>query len=328
MVSAILGENTYLLDPIKVDFSIDESSSVLFLGSDKNIASSLCSSAALSLIHQGVTTHLFNGDRSYSVTEMGERVEHPFMYLCNNSEKDNAKVHKTSELLSVLSGLYSEYLHREKLYNDESDECDSFEPIVTIINDAFAINAIKNNDAIISQNSVANEDTINRNHLKDESDEEDEASPDEIFEIQKIYKDDGSIDMDKIDSYAAELKSTSSEYGASFNANVQEVLKTLILEGYRVNMFVVMSIKGGDDYSISGMIPEIKNTVLFNDTQYAQYVSNAMFAKEMLSNISNAPHDESMAVLVSKKKLVKVRPVMYDVSNEEERSELDKIIKG
>ena len=50
-VSAILGENTYLLDPIKVDFSIDESSSVLFLGSDKNIASSLCSSVALSLIN-------------------------------------------------------------------------------------------------------------------------------------------------------------------------------------------------------------------------------------------------------------------------------------
>jgi hypothetical protein len=93
-------------------------------------------------------------------------------------------------------------------------------------------------------------------------------------------------------------------------------------------MFVVMSIKGGDDYSISGIIPEIKNTVLFNDTQYAQYVSNAMFAKEMLSNISNAPHDESMAVLVSKKKLVKARPVIFNVSNIEERRALDKIIKG
>ena len=168
MVSAILGENTYLLDPIKVDFSIDESSSVLFLGSDKNIASSLCSSVALSLINQGVTTHLFNGDRSYSVTEIGERVEHPFMYLCNNSAKDNAKAHKTSELLSVLSGLYSEYLHREKLYNDESDECDSFEPIVTIINDAFAINAIKNNDAIVSQSSVANEGISNLNYSEDD----------------------------------------------------------------------------------------------------------------------------------------------------------------
>ena len=134
--------------------------------------------------------------------------------------------------------------------------------------------------------------------------------------------------MKMFESFATELKCTDSGYGASFNANIQEVLKTLILEGYRVNMFVVMSIKGGDDYSISGMIPEIKNTVLFNDTQYAQYVSNAMFAKEMLFNISNAPHDESMAVLVSKKKLVKARPVMYDVSNAEERNALDKIIKG
>jgi hypothetical protein len=35
-----------------------------------------------------------------------------------------------------------------------------------------------------------------------------------------------------------------------------------------------------------------------------------------------------MAVLVSKKKLVKARPVMYDVSNTEERRALDKIIKG
>lgn len=324
MVSAVLGENTYLLDPIKVDFSTDEYSSVLFLGSNKNIASSLCSSVALSLINQGVITHLFNGDRSYSVTETGERVEHPFMYLCNNSEKDNAKLHKTSELLSVFSGLYSEYLRREKLYNDESDECDSFEPIVTIINDAFAINAIKNNDAVISQNSVANEDTSNPNYPEDESDEED------LFEILGNTSDnnEGAIDMNMVESFANELKSASSEYYCtSFNINIQEALKTLILEGYRVNMFVVMSIKGGDDYSISGIIPEIKNTVLFNDTQYAQYVSNAMFAKEMLSNISNAPHDESMAVLVSKKKLIKARPVIYDVSNIEERRALDKIIK-
>jgi hypothetical protein len=133
--------------------------------------------------------------------------------------------------------------------------------------------------------------------------------------------------MKMFDTFASEIKSTSSEYGVSFNANVQEVLKTLVLEGYRVNMFVVMSIKGGDDYSISGMIPEIKNTVLFNDTQYAQYVSNAMFAKEMISNISNAPQDESMAVLVSKKKLIKMRPIMYDISNTAEVSEIDKIIK-
>ena len=322
MVSAILGENTYLLDPIKVDFSIDESSSVLFLGSDKNIASSLCSSVALSLINQGVTTHLFNGDRSYSVTEMGERVEHPFMYLCNNSAKDNAKVHKTSELLSILSGLYSEYLRREKLYNDESDECDSFEPIVTIINDAFAINTIKNNESVTSQGGVTNQNTENQNSYK--------AEDGGIFEISKVLSssDDGSIDEAVFDNFLSISQSERDSFGDSFNVNVQEILKTLILEGYRVNMFVVMSIKGGDDYSISGMIPEIKNTVLFNDTQYAQYVSNAMFAKEMLSNISNAPHDESMAVLVSKKKLVKVRPVMYDVSNAEERSALDKIIKG
>ena len=195
---------------------------------------------------------------------------------------------------------------------------------MTIINDAFAINAIKNNDAVVSQSSIVNEDTSNRNYSEDESDEEN------IYEILGSTSDNNedSIDMKMFDSFATELKSTGSGYDSSFNANVQEVLKTLILEGYRVNMFVVMSIKGGDDYSISGIIPEIKNTVLFNDTQYAQYVSNAMFAKEMLSNISNAPHDESMAVLVSKKKLVKARPVMYDVSNTEERRALDKIIKG
>ena len=300
-VSAVLGENTYLLEPIKIDFSIDESSSLLLLGSDKNISSSLCVSVGLSLINQGIKTHMFNGDRSYSISDDGDRVEHPFMYVCNNLVNACAKTHKTNEIANILSELYSEYLRREKLYNDESEECETFEPIITIINDAYAINAIKNNDAVVSQNKK-NSSIINTMTQNDAKEESDEASMFDILKnMDSADKDEDSINMDVFNDFGRQVQNLSDLQGFSFKSSVQEVLKKLLLEGYRVNMFVIMSIKGGDDYSISAIIPEIKNLVLFNETQYAQYVGNSMFAKEMLSNISNAPQDESMAVLVSKK---------------------------
>ena len=61
---AVLGEDVYRMSPFRIKFSQSENSSVLFLGSDKQMASSLCTSVALSLMRQNVQVHLFNGDRT------------------------------------------------------------------------------------------------------------------------------------------------------------------------------------------------------------------------------------------------------------------------
>ena len=64
--AAIVAEDAYRMSPLRINFSQHENSSVLLLGSDKQIASSLCSSFVLSLARQKVAMHLFNGDRIFT----------------------------------------------------------------------------------------------------------------------------------------------------------------------------------------------------------------------------------------------------------------------
>lgn len=301
--SAVIAEDAYRMTPLRIDFSQHENSSILLLGSDKQIASSLCSSFVLSLAKQEVPIHLFNGDRT-KVQEEYETVAHSFMYVCQNADALGTRVknHRLNEFSAVLKEIYSEYLRRQVLYQKAENEDLEFTPMFLVINDLFAIEAFINNEIVEgeSQNETDNVSSVSSFNLMD-------------------------IDLDAAFSDFTSAKSTSS---GSFRENVQSILSTLLKNGWRQNMHLILAIKG-DPYTWrnSRVVSETSKIILFNTTDYADQMENTYYLKEMLKNISNNG-EETMAIWSNRKTFSKIRPIMYKLSNPDEVSAIDALIKG
>lgn len=298
--SAVIGEDVYRMSPLKLQFTQDENSSVLFLGSDKRIASSLCASTALSLARQNVKVHMFNGDRT-KLQEDGESVQHPFMYVCQNMElkKNLVENHRLDELKDVLRNLYTEYLKRQAMVQRADDVDPSFEPEFLLINDLFGIESFVSNDIIENSSETI---TI-----------EPEKKRGFDFDYNIFGKKESKVEV---------------EIG-NFRESLQNIMTALLKNGYRYNMHLILAIKG-DPSVWRGMrvASEINNVVMFNDTEYAEQVDNAYYLKEMLKNISNSGEDETLAVWTRRRQLSKIRPIIYKMSRSGEEDALKKLVGG
>ena len=293
--SALIGEDAYRMTPLHLRFSQYENSSVLLLGSDKQIASSLCTSITASLLRQNVTVHLFNGDRARIRTDV-DSVAHPFMYICQNVQSQYVQNHRLDQLKDVLRGLYDEYLKRQDLVQKADDEDPEFPAVFLIINDLLGIESFNNNIMIESDagdTNTASSEGFNLNF--------------DIF------------------SSAASNGSNS----AGFRENIQTVLNTLLKNGYRYNIHLIVAVRGDtSSWRNSHGATETCNSILFNSTEYADQLENSYYLKEMLRNIANEGTGETMAVWSYKKTYSKVRPFVYNMADSQERSVLESLVKG
>ena len=298
--NAVIGEDVYRMSPLRIQFSQDENSSVLFLGSDKRIASSLCASTALSLARQKVKVHMFNGDRT-KIQEDGESVQHPFMYVCQSIESRNGLVenHRLDELKPVLKKLYTEYLKRQAMVQKADAVDPTFEPIFLLINDLFGIESFVSNDIIENEPEEVGEEPAKKRGFN--------------FNYNIFGSKDSKDDVEIGD----------------FRESIQTIMTALLKNGYRYNMHLILAIKG-DPSAWRGMrmASEINNVVMFNDTEYADQVDNSYYLKEMLKNISNDGEDETMAVWTRRKQFSKIRPIIYRLSRSDEEEALKKLIRG
>lgn len=302
---AVVGEDVYRMSPLNIFFSPNENSSVLFLGSDKKIASSLCTSTAVSLITQGAKVHLFNGDRS-KVQDGNNAISHPFMYLCQCASEAGGKAenHRLDQLSDVLRSLYTEYLKRQALVQKAETEDPSFDPIFLIINDLFGIESFIKNDMIESNTESTIKEETKGMGLN-------------------------LVDLDFDYSFKGITGESERKESGQFRETIQTIMSNLIKNGYRYSIFMVLAIKGDPmTWRNAYIASEINNVILFNDTEYADQIENAYYLKEMLKNISSNGNEETMAVWSSKKTFSKVRPIIYDLSNSTEKDYTEKLIRG
>lgn len=294
--SALIGEDVYRMSPVKIQFSQHENSAVLFLGSDKRIASSLCASTVVSLMRQNVKIHLFNGDRT-KIQEEYETLMHPFMYLCQNIALTGSLVenHRLDQLKDVLRDLYSEYLERQALVQKADYEELLFPPMFLVVNDLFGIESFINDDIVENAQSKLQPEPLENLGFN--------------FNYEEVSNTEKKSDQ--------------------FREGIQKILGTLLKNGYRHNLHVVLAIKG-DPLTWRNLraIAEINNVVLFNDTEYADQIGNTYYLKEMLKNISNGGEEETMAVWSSRKSFSKIRPIIYKMSKQTEKAALDKLVQG
>ena len=297
MLDVVLGEDVYRMEPFHVLMSQHENSSILFLGSDKQIASSLCTSVALSLSEQQVEVHLFNGDRT-KASDGYEVIPHAFMYLCQNVASANSMVknYRLDQLTDVMQSLYSEYQRRRAETQQSDIEDPIFAPVVLIINDLFGIESFVKNEVIENR--------------------ETEPAPE---------KEPGGFNFN-FDIFSSQSSTSSNNLG-QFRDGIQNLMSELLKSGYRYNIHVVLAIKGDPSTWRAGRITSgVNNIMLFNDTEYADQVDNAYYLKEMLKNISNDGDDETVAVWAGKKTSSKIRPIIYKLSNQAEKSSLEALM--
>lgn len=289
--SALIGEDAYRMAPFMIKFSQNTNSSVLFLGNDKAIASSLCTSIALSLIKQDVKIHLFNGDKS-KIQSGDDIYPHAFMYLCGKTGNEESIVtyHKSSELSSVLKDIYSRYLERENLAQQFEDEDNKFDAEFIIINDPTGIKAI------VDDVSVSNSDTGN--------------TTDDLLKRRMMV-------------------SNSNNVCANFNTSTQKIIDTLMKDGYRYNIHIIMAVKEDiSEFRSFRSVASVKNIFMFNAFDGRPVLGDAYFIREMLKNISDENGHETMAVYSQNGKLSKIRPVIYNLNNSVETGMIDELIAG
>ena len=281
---AVVGEDSYRMNPLKIEFTPYENSSLLLLGDDKEIASSLCTSIALSLSRQNIRVHLFNADKNKSQYE-GVVSLHPFAYLCSlvKQELPLVESHNLNEFALIVKDIYAEYINRmELVQNSDFDETPDFENICLIVNDLFGIQQFLSNDYLEGANNVSVNQSSNR------------------------------FDFSILETSSFDSKPT------AFKEKIQDVLAKLLKDGYRYNICVVLAIKGDPGLWRSIRPTDVNNVLLFNPTQYANSVDNQFYVREMLQNISPETGNETLAVYINKKHVSKIRPFIYDMSNQDE----------
>lgn len=292
--SAIIGEDAYRMEPLQIRFSQYENSAVMLLGNHKEISSSLCTSVAGALARQGAQVHLFNGDKT-RIQDGYESFVHPFMYFCQNitSAKPNVRNYKLSEFSDVVKKLYTEYLRRQAEVQKSDDDVPVFGAEFLIVNDLFGIESFESNGI-----------------------------------IESAAADGAATQANKFDMLASRMASGATQKGSQFRENIQTIISTLVKNGYRYNLHIVLAIKGDPSaWRNSRIVSEMNNVVLFNTTQFADHIENSYYLKEMLRNIANENGDETMAVWAGKHSFSKIRPIIYKMSVPAERELIDALIK-
>ena len=199
----------------------------------------------------------------------------------------------------VVKTMYSEYLSRQSIIQKADEEDLDFPAVVLIVNDLFGIESFIRNEIVDGGfTEEKTERSINNNSRFD----------------YDIFSNPASI--------------PSHEEGR-FTEGVQSILSTLLKNGYRYNLHLVLAIKGDPmTWRTGRTVGSMNNTMLFNDTEYAEQFDNSFYINEMLKNISNDGDEETVAVWVGKKSLSKIRPVIYKMSNLQEKEALISLLKA
>ena len=292
---AIIGEDVYRMAPAVVRFTSASPSSFLILGSDNQIASSLCTSIALSLQRQNVSIDLFNADRS---KEQGDEASYsnPFTEYCQSvGNGSSVRTHTSIEFKEVVGKMYTEYLKRKELDQMAEGDEQSYEPLFLIVNHLMGIIDYAA-DELIGQGAD------NENPLA-------------------FLNSDSQIPTSPQD-YTTDNRTNDRVY-------IQQAVEKLLKDGYRFNIYLILAIKDDSEtWRALRSVTSIQNVVLFHQTEYADQINNAYTIREILKGIHVENEEQTLAVRISKNSISKIRPIIYKMSIAEEKQTLKQMIEG
>ena len=286
---AVIGESVYGMSPMLLEFAQNVNSTVLLLGGNRKIASSLCTSITISLLQQDVKLYLMNGDRQ---NEIGS-TPHPFKFVCEKlaSNSQNAEVFRPNQLIEVMKILYSEYLDRKSMDEKTVNEKTLFTPVFLIINDLTESQSFLENAFVEIEQGVT------------------DKQPESNSTVTKRF----SFDIPEFSNGSPVQHQ---------RKNLQDILYDLLENGNKYNIHSVVAIKKYPDVwrQFYTILENNNHAVYFNEDKFTKKITGASELKGKLISISNSSEGETVALWSSKGVLQKIRPLLYEISDNGEQN--------
>ena len=131
----------------------------------------------------------------------------------------------------------------------------------------------------------------------------------------------------KFDLFSSNASRSQTNNG--YREPVQTIFETLIKNGYRYNIHIVLSIRGSmSEWRNSRVLSELSNVVLFNTFDSVEMFGNSYYLKEMLKNITSEANENTMAIWLRENTISKMRPLIYKLSETNEEKALMHVWKG
>ena len=285
---SIIGEDVYRMEPVRVEFSTDQNSSLIFAGTNKSISASLCSSVALAVSKKNTEVYTFNANRDELFIKTRKLLE------------NNALNCKPPEFRAVIGELYAKHIERQNdLQYLDDDETPNYSPIFLIVNDYYAIDAVKTGETVELNLSSYSSQPSDLEH-KD-------------YYLSPAFGDDATDDPKE-----------------SFT--IDDIMNDLLNEGYKSNIHIVLSVS---TILQRGQRSNFKaaETILFNDCDPDQ-LPFALGArggrlKGLLESIQMPFGDETLAIRISRgDRFSKIRPLIYNHEIKYEMELLEKLIRS
>ena len=270
------GEDVYSLRPVGFTFN-SEMSCFVAIGSDARMRSSICCSLLIGIDNlKRKVIHICNG---------GGPRETIFNHAIDNCECKSSKhqfyKYKKNQIDLLVRNVYSEFLRRKKLEEDEIVE--DYAPIFVIVNDISSISKVKTNADFQT------------------SDSEDEEQGERSF-------DDMSESLLNVDADNAEY------FEDIYGRSILDVIKELCIDGSAVSIYFNFTSKNADCGEIEDIFKETSNKVIFNEFPADLWDANLprYIIQSMLTGIRNAREEgETLAVSVIKGVASKIRPILF-----------------
>lgn len=282
--SAVVGENTYSLEPFRIRFSTNEPSSLLIYGGRNHIATSIMKSIVVSL--SGYTKNqirVFNGDVNVEESS-GEEFNFLTKY-CTDSKNLCLKIFPKNKFEEELTRIYSDVFLSRKEEAASLLRSISFEPVFLLVNDASSISDFASQPS--NSLSQTGRLPVGAQYI----DEDNVPGPEDYDDV---YADVNSSDL-------------------PISVSAKEAFLSLINEGYKYNIHVIMSLVGSGNGKAFEFKDSFARAIYYNNiAKYDLPSVGGMQGRifDLLSSIKNNG-DETMAVYIEGTDSTKLRPIIY-----------------
>ncbi len=301
--TAIIGENSYSLEPMKIDFNPDKKSSILIVGDSNKISTSIMKSIVKSLYCADNDIYVINGDKTNYIDELnGMRLGNPLTKFCQSNEKLSSKLLPVKNMNLFFEKIYKEYLRRREESASSIDEI-IFKPIYILLNDIAKFDSFSN-DITLFEDSFMQENNEELHFNSDYTGNQENAGD---YFISKANE---------------KLINESNEKNNPIS--ILSAFDELIQSGYKLSIYFVVSMIGSVGNRVEFIRDSFSKLIVYNDINkdfIPNLNGNQRKIFDMLCTLKNELTEETRALLIDNNSIIKIRPVLYEMQEVERRLE-------
>ena len=246
---------------------------------------------------KSVNKEFFNCDKNteYGLSEKLKNGNNPLTCYCKTHQKDGKLLLEAqSKIGDRLEALYKEYIKRKQMDQD-TEERQDFEPIYLFLNHMSKLNDFFSNERLFPRKEA---------HGGYSGGYSDDNAKYLIGSFEELWG------ADESNKTIEELSDIEASKG----------LKELIEQGYQYSIYIIVAAFDDVWRGTSYFAEWFKNFIICNyvsKDSVPRVFGNSWQIENMLKSIRNVGAEESRALFVSSDSIIKLRPVIYEMTTNE-----------